>query len=83
MYIYVSSLMKYKMHLRLHDYVKEHLHYVIVEFKMQIYIYVILLEIAGCTHELDERPSTHAPRTNLIEKEKIYVNRPKYQTARH
>jgi hypothetical protein len=34
MHIYISSLLKYKMHLHLHD----SLHYAIVKFKIQIYI---------------------------------------------
>jgi hypothetical protein len=46
MYIYVSSLLKCKIHLYLYDFVKGHLHYAIIEFKVQIYIYIVLLEIA-------------------------------------
>jgi hypothetical protein len=45
MYIYVSYLLKCKIHLYLHDSVKEHLHYATVKFKIQIYIYIMLLEI--------------------------------------
>jgi hypothetical protein len=41
MYICVSSLVKYKMHL--HNSVGGHLHYAIVKFKMQIYICIALL----------------------------------------
>jgi hypothetical protein len=45
MYIYVSFLLKCKIHLYSHDSVKEHLHYATVKFKIQIYIYIMLLEI--------------------------------------
>jgi hypothetical protein len=45
MYIYVSFLLKYKIHLYLHGSVKEHLHYATVKYKIQIYIYIMLLEI--------------------------------------
>jgi hypothetical protein len=44
MHICVSSLLKCKMHLHLPDFVKLHLHYTTIKFKMQIYIYIILIE---------------------------------------
>jgi hypothetical protein len=34
------------MHLYLYDFVKGYLHYAIIEFEVQIYIYIVLLEIA-------------------------------------
>jgi hypothetical protein len=43
MHICVSSLLKCKMHLR--DSVRGHLHYATVEFEVQIYICIALLEI--------------------------------------
>jgi hypothetical protein len=46
-YICVSSLLKYKMHLYLHNSVGGHFHYATVEFKMQIYICIAVLEIAS------------------------------------
>jgi hypothetical protein len=48
MHIYISSLLKCKMHLHLHlcDSVGGHLHYATVEFEVQIYICIALLEIA-------------------------------------
>jgi hypothetical protein len=46
MHIYVSSLLKCKMHLRLHDSVEGHLHYATDKFEVQIYICIVLLEIA-------------------------------------
>jgi hypothetical protein len=45
MHIYVSSLLKYKMHLHLCDSVEVHLHYATVKFEVQIYIYIALLKI--------------------------------------
>jgi hypothetical protein len=47
MYICVSSLLKCKMHLHLRDFIREYLHYDTVKFKVQIYIYITLLEIAS------------------------------------
>jgi hypothetical protein len=44
MHICVSSLLKCKMHL--HDSVRGHLHYATVEFKVQIYICIAVLQIA-------------------------------------
>jgi hypothetical protein len=46
MYMYVSSLLKYKMHLYLRDSVGGHLYYATVKFEVQIYICIALLEIA-------------------------------------
>jgi hypothetical protein len=46
MYIYVSSLLKYKMHLYLRDSVGGHLYYATVKLEVQIYICIALLEIA-------------------------------------
>jgi hypothetical protein len=46
MHIYISSLLKYKMHLYLRDSVGEYLHYATVKFEVQIYICITLLEIA-------------------------------------
>jgi hypothetical protein len=43
-HIYVSSLLKCKMYL--YDFVEGHLHYAIIEFKVQIYICITLLKIA-------------------------------------
>jgi hypothetical protein len=40
MYIYVSSLLKCKMHLYLRDSIGEYLYYATVEFEVQIYICV-------------------------------------------
>jgi hypothetical protein len=37
-HIYVSSLLKYKMHLHLRDSIEGHLHYITVKFKVRIYI---------------------------------------------
>jgi hypothetical protein len=45
-HICVSSLLKCKMHLHLPDFVKVHLYYTTIKFKMQIYIYIVLIEIA-------------------------------------
>jgi hypothetical protein len=45
MYICVSSLLKYKIHLHLRDSVKVYLYYVTVKFKVQIYICIVVLEI--------------------------------------
>jgi hypothetical protein len=41
MHIYVSSLLKCKMHLHLPESVEEHLHYATVEFEVQIYICMV------------------------------------------
>jgi hypothetical protein len=46
MHIYVSSLLKYKIYLYLYNSVREYLHYVTIEFKIQIYICIALLKIA-------------------------------------
>jgi hypothetical protein len=46
MHICVSSLLKCKMHLHLRDSLGGHLHYATVEFEVQIYICIALLEIA-------------------------------------
>jgi hypothetical protein len=47
MYICVSSLLKWKIYLHLYDSVGGHLHYAAVEFEVQIYICIVLLEIAS------------------------------------
>jgi hypothetical protein len=46
MHICVYSLLKCKMHLHLHDFVGEYLHYATVEFKVHIYICIAVLKIA-------------------------------------
>jgi hypothetical protein len=46
MHIYVSFLLKCKIYLHFRDSVGGHLHYATVEFKVQIYICIMLLEIA-------------------------------------
>jgi hypothetical protein len=46
MHIYVSSLLKYKIHLYLYDFIGGHLYYATVEFEVQIYICIARLEIA-------------------------------------
>jgi hypothetical protein len=46
MHICVSSLLKYEMHLHLRDSIGGHLYYATVEFKVQIYICIVLFEIA-------------------------------------
>jgi hypothetical protein len=60
MYIYVSSLLKCKMHLHLHDSVGRHLYYATVKFKVQIYIYIALLKMTLLPHTqlLSPPPST-------------------------
>jgi hypothetical protein len=46
MHIYTSFLLKCKIYLHLCDSVRRYLHYVTVKFKIQIYICIMLLEIA-------------------------------------
>jgi hypothetical protein len=46
MYICLSSRLKCKMHLHLRGSVGGHFHYATVEFEVQIYICIALLEIA-------------------------------------
>jgi hypothetical protein len=46
MYIYVFSLLKYKIYLYLHESVEGHLYYATVKFKMYIYICIMLLKIS-------------------------------------
>jgi hypothetical protein len=45
-HICISSLLKYKIYLYLYDSIKRHLYYDTVKFKIQIYIWTMLLNIA-------------------------------------
>jgi hypothetical protein len=46
-HIYVSSLLKYKMHLHLRDSIEGHLHYITLQLSLKCeFIFALLLEIA-------------------------------------
>jgi hypothetical protein len=64
MYSCVSSLLKYKIHLHLRDFIEEHLHYATVKFKVQIYIYIPLLEPLKC-HDANEQNETLVMQSDL------------------
>jgi hypothetical protein len=63
MHIYVSSLLKCKMHL--HDFVGGHLYYSIVEFEVQIYICIAVFQITlhrhKCTIEQETKHTNLSP----------------------
>jgi hypothetical protein len=78
MQICISSLLKYKMHLYLCDFVKEHLHHVRVEFKVQIYIFIAPIKDSLTYSVLHAVPDEARRTSSMLERR----HRPQCNTTR-